>query len=155
MNTKFSGIKYYLLSSSLFLLVSCINTKHKVYDEHTNRVHIDLSDTNNVIILKDFVSCLNCVYDLINHFSISKNVIIVSSISKSKSNILSEIKLLRTEYNVTVYFVFIKNQQKYSIRSKNRLFKKFGHYKSPSIIISDSFNQIKSISYSEYLELYK
>jgi len=139
----------------LLLVMSCNNSKYVVYDENLNSLKVDLSNKEKVFILKDFTTCINCLPEIVSFYSDKKEVIIISVVSKSFGAIVGEreeIKRLIND-NVQVYFQFSKKNNSYSYRMSNRLFAKYSNGKtSPIIIMVNDKNEIKGLSYQEFLQ---
>ena len=138
----------------LLFLESCSKYSYTVYNENFNKVKINLMDTNQVVILKDYVSCIGCIETISNYYK-DKRVIIISSVHKSKAAIITERNsLLNQSPNFSqILFVFYRKGKEYDLQEYNKLFKSYGEEKSPTVIVTDSILNIKTYSFPEFSNL--
>ena len=137
MNTSWN-YKSLLWCCLFFFTVACSSTKYTVYDRGMNKTKIDLSQSNQAVIMINNSYCSPCLPMLKDSLSnANKNCILVCLVEKSKSAILFKAKELNNSNLLfeNVYFQFYKKNDPYSPRRTNKLYRKYDSVKAPYALI--------------------
>lgn len=137
----------------LLLLISCSNVKFKVYGAKLEKKHIHLEDTNTVVVLVNFVACIPCIPEVIEHYLSKDKYISVVTLVQKNIVFIKMIKNKQSVYpndRVSYFYQFSKKNDSYAYRKTNRLFRKFKHFESPIVLITDAFGKTKIITPSEF-----
>ncbi len=137
----------------LFALSSCRNSQYKVYSSNLKKNWINLSDTNTVVILKNYVACSGCIPELVDDYTLKKKkIIIVSLVDKDPVALKMAQKDLGYIHanQLSIFYQFHKKTDPYSYRFSNKIFRKFDHFESPIVLLTDSLGSTVIQTYKDF-----
>ncbi len=139
---------------SFLLISSCSRSKYVVYDETLCPTIINLDDQNSKTVLIDYLSCSDCLEELVNTTSDTVDLEIIFLTRKSKfiiNEIVRNHPNLKKKKGCSIYFQFSKKKDAYSYSLFNRLFHNYSQKESPVIIVSGE-SDVTAYSYSDYIK---
>lgn len=126
--------------------------KYIVYDASFRKVEIDLCNSNQVVILRSFIECKDCLPAIIKKHP-DKDVVIVSLEEKDKNVVrINDYKLKKElkEFNIkNFYYQFYEKNNQYRPHKRNKLFNDFNYKESPILLIPREDCSIKIIKPSD------
>ncbi|GEM_PF-2054560 len=142
---------------ALLLIYSCSRSKYVIYDEALSPTIINLDDQNAKTVLIDYLSCSDCLNEIVNSTSDTVDLKLVFLSRKNKFTTKGVIRKhleLKKKENCNIYFQFSKKKDSYSYSLFNRLFHNYSQQESPVIIVS-SKSGVTAYNYNDYIEAFE